>query len=245
MAGLRNGRIRRSGIRAAVGLCCVASVGGCSLLSNVTGKAHDGRSSAAPASQTPSPVQTDAAGLVIKLPEIESAVSRALPDDIAKGKLWTDPFNDRTRDVYHSWTVLDAQHNRVLTLDVRRKASIEEAKKKAAYVRKELANDRSREGRQVVRTGPIEKAEHIADECLGFRIYRKNAVSGVIGDARQDYSMSGRYLYCRFKNVNIVIDWEGQDYSRPWAVKTGTGLNQATADRDVQQIARAVMALFR
>lgn len=245
MAGLHSGRIRRSGIQAAIGLCCVASVGACGLLSDVTGEARDGGNSAAPAQNTPWPAATDAAGLVTRLPEIESAVSRALPDDIAEGKLWTDPYNKPSRYATFSWTVVDARHNRLLTLHVTRKASIAEAKKQAAYVRKELANDRSQTGPQVVRTGRIEEAEHIADECLGFRITRKNALSGVIGDSRYQYSMSGRYLYCRFKNVNMEIDWEGQDYSRPWAVKTGTGLNQAAADRDVQQIARAVMALFR
>lgn len=172
-------------------------------------------------------------------------MTRVLPGDIAKGKLWTDPYNKPSRYATFSWTVVDAQHNRLLTLHVTRKVGIAEAKRQATYVRKELANDRSRMGPQVVHTGPIEEADHIADECLGFRIKRKNALSGVIGDSRHKYSMSGRYLYCRFKNVNIVIDWEGQDYSRPWAVKTGTGLNQATANRDVQQIARAVVALFR
>ncbi|SNS99614.1 hypothetical protein SAMN05443665_1013186 [Actinomadura meyerae] len=244
MGGPRHEGVRRGGVLAVVGFFCVAGAAACGLFSDATGDTG-GRYSATPAPSTPSVVETDAAGLVTKLPEIDRAVSGALPSDVVKGRLWSDPFNDRMRDEHFSWTVLDARRNRVLTLQVTRKASIAEAMEKAAYVRKELAGDRTREGRQVVSTGPLEKAAGIAEECLGFRISRENAVSGVIGDPRQDYSMSGRYLYCRFKNVNMVIDWEGQDYARPWAVGTGTGLDQATAGREVQQVARAVVAALR
>lgn len=234
--------VRRGGARAVIGLLCIVGAGACGPLSDATG---DGTDSAAPAPGKPSAVETNAEGLVTGLPEIDRAVSGALPADLAGSKLWSDPFNSRTREEHFSWTVLGARRNRVLTLQVTLKAGIADAKKKASYVRKELADDRTREGRQVVETGPVEKVANIADECLGFRISRKNAVSGVIGDPRQDYSMSGRYLYCRVQNVNMVIDWEGQDYSRPWAVTTGTGLDQATANRDAQRIARAVVASLR
>ncbi|MDL4813503.1 hypothetical protein QP089_04440 [Actinomadura sp. OS1-43] len=190
-------------------------------------------------------MEKDAAGLVTRMPDIGRAVSGSIPADVAKGKYWIDPFNDRTRELHFVWENFDSLHNRLLTVHVTRKASISKAKAKAAYVRDELADDHVREGRQVVDTGRIKEIAHLADECMSFQISRENAARAIPAPDPAHYSMSGRYLYCRFKNVNMVIDWEGFDYTRPWTLDTGTGLDEVSAERDVERIARAIVTALR
>jgi hypothetical protein len=172
-------------------------------------------------------------------------VRGALPPDVVKGKYWSYPFNRRTGRQYFAWEVFDARHNRLLTVEVTRKASVADAKAKASYVRRELADDHTREGRQVVDTGPIAEIAQLADDCVSFSISRKKAARAIPGSDGNEYSMSGQYLYCRFKNINMVVDWEGFNYSRPWALDAGTGLDGATAEQDVERIARAIVAALR
>jgi hypothetical protein len=172
-------------------------------------------------------------------------VDGAIPPEVAKGRRWHDPFNRTTGQQFFSWKVFDDRHNRTLTIEVTRRENPAKAKEKSAYVRNVLADDHVREGRLVVDTGKVEKIAGIADECLSFHISRRNAMSELPWEADQKYSMSGRYLYCRFKNVNTVIDWEGQNYSARWAVDSGAGMNDATANSDTLRIARTIVAALR
>lgn len=225
-----------------LGSVCALATGACGAFSDPPEHSVRGQHSVSP---SPLMAEKDEAGLIVRVPDIEQVISGSIPAEVAKGRYWKDPFNRRTEAQHFSWKVFDAQHNRDLTLDVTRKADVAKAKAKAAYVENDLANDRVREGRQVVDTGPIEKVADLADECLGFSISRKNAMSAIPGDDGQKYSMSGRYLYCRFKNVNIVVDWEGFDYSRPWKLDAGTGMNQASSERDVERIVRTIVSTLR
>ncbi|TDD96700.1 hypothetical protein [Actinomadura rubrisoli] len=190
-------------------------------------------------------VEKDPSGLVTRVPDIGQVASRSIPPEVAKGRYLAGPYNDPRGVQSFSWKVFDARQNRNLTLEVARKPSIAEAKVKAMYVRSAVAGAHVQEGRQVTDTGPAETIPNLADECLGFRISRKNAASAIPQDGGQKYSMSGRYLYCRFKNVNIVIDWEGLDYARPRTIDSGTGLNQAAADRDTRRLAQAIVGALR
>ncbi|MVZ99133.1 hypothetical protein F8568_001765 [Actinomadura sp. LD22] len=172
--------------------------------------------------------------------EIGRAVSGSIPADVANGKHWTYPFNTRTDEQYLAWEDFDSLHNRLLTVRVTRETSITEAKAEASYVENELADDHVREGRQVVDTGPVKEITHLADECMSFRIARENAPRAIPGPGGFAYSMGGRYLYCRVMNVDIVVDWEGFDYSRPGALDAGIGLDDISAEHDVERIARAI-----
>ncbi|GAA2133254.1 hypothetical protein [Actinomadura napierensis] len=79
---------------------------------------------------------------------------------------------------------------------------------------------------------------------MSFQVSRENAARSIPAPNGFDYSMSGRYLYCRVTNVNIVIDWEGFDYSRPGVLDTGTGLDEVSAEHDVERIARAIVTVL-
>ncbi|HEU5025675.1 MAG TPA: hypothetical protein VFV01_12210 [Spirillospora sp.] len=94
-------------------------------------------------------------------------------------------------------------------------------------------------------TGHVKKIAHLADECMSFQIARENAPRAIPGPNGFDYSMGGRYLYCRVTNVNIVIDWEGFDYSRPGALDTGIPLDDISAEHDVERIARTIATALR
>ncbi len=215
-----------------VGIAACGSSGG-----TPDGASHSRASAAA--------VVRDGAGLFLKVPDVAGLVAGSLPPDVAKGRYWRDPFNDRAGKQFFSWKVFDLRHNRNLTVEVTRKASVAQAREKAAYVRTVLADDDVREGRQTIRTSKAAEVTGIADECLGFRISRKNAMSALPDDPGQKYAMSGRYLYCRLGNVNIVIGWEGLDYSQPGTVDAGTGLGDVAADRDTRRIAHSIGAALR
>lgn len=232
----RNGAVRNTP-RAFLGVICLIGLQACGAFSDTTGSSrHPQRAEA-----SPEPVEKDHAGLVTKMPEIARAVSGSIPADLAKGKYWAYPFNTRTDEQYFAWEDFDSLHNRLLTVRVTRKGSIAQAKAKAAYVKDVLADDHVREGRQVVDTGPVKKIAHLADECLSFQISRENAARAIPGPYGADYSMGGRYLYCRVTNVNIVVDWEGFDYSRAGAPDTGIALDEISAEHDVERIAHAII----
>jgi hypothetical protein len=230
--------MRRCAVGAAIGVVCATGMAACSSPSDPPD-----------ASRHPEPhrvrVEKDGSGLVTKAPDIGQVVARSIPPEVAKGRYWHDPFNSLTKQQFFSWKVFDANHNRNLTLQVVRETSVSKAKKGAVYVKDVLADDHVREGRQIVDTGKAAAINGIADECLTFHISRKNAMSALPGDFGQEYSMSGRHLYCRFANVNIWIDWEGLNYSRQWTFDSGTGLNDAIADSDTQRIARTIVAALR
>jgi hypothetical protein len=179
----------------------------------------------------------DSKGNVTALPNIGEIVQGVIPKEVSGITPWTAP--NLPPDRWRVWESFRGLHVRVLQLEV----SIQESAKSAskAVVDEEAKANRvsSEKGNRFV-AGEPKSVEGLEGKCLSFPLDQYNALS--VRNPRRSFRVSGVRMSCGIRNVFIVVQWQGMDYSTPGDSRHGKGLDYETSRRQAIAVMRPIVA---
>jgi hypothetical protein len=179
----------------------------------------------------------DSSGNVTALPDVGKIVQGVIPNDLSSSTPWVAPNLPPER--WRVWESFRGLRVRILQVEVSMEESAESVDRAISRERSQANRSSNEKGNRFV-AGAARSIEGLRERCLDFPLDLYNHFS--VRDSRKNFRVSGVRMSCGVRNVVIVVQWQGMDYSTAGDVEHGKGLDYETSRQQATAVMRPIVA---